>query len=94
MEWANWTWDPNKNRENILKHGIDFPTAQLVFLDPNFVMEEDYYPTEERWRTIGTVGQRFLLVVHTLPFVSEPGRIISARKAEPFERRRYQEENG
>ena len=94
MDWTNWTWNPNKNQENIRKHGIDFPTAQLVFLDLGFVMEEDYFPDEQRWRTIGMVAQRVLLVVHTLPFQDEPGRIISARKAESHERRRYQEEDG
>ena len=94
MEWTNWTWDPEKNQENIRKHGIDFPTAQLVFLDPNFAMEEDYFSIEERWRTVGVVEQRILLVVHTLPFNGEPGRIISARKAESSQRRRYLEENG
>ena len=94
MEWTNWTWDPDKNRENIQKHGIDFPTAQLVFLDPDFQMEEDFFPTEQRWRTTGIVEQRFLVVVHTMPFLNEPGRIISARKAESHERRRYQEDRG
>ncbi|MYC37159.1 MAG: BrnT family toxin [Chloroflexi bacterium] len=89
MNWTNWTWDPNKNRENIRKHRIDFPTALLVFLDLDLVMEEDYFPAEQRWRTIGMVAQRVLLVVHTLPFQDEPGRIISARKAESYERGKW-----
>ena len=51
--WVEWTWDPEKNQENQRKHGVRFETALLVFLDPDFVMEEDYFPTEQRWRTTG-----------------------------------------
>ena len=95
MEWANWTWDPDKNRENIRKHRIRFETAMLAFLDPNRVMEEDYFPAEQRWRTTGAVELDILLVIHTLPpTVDEPERIISARKATRRERDRYEEENG
>ena len=31
----------------------ELTASALVFLDPDFVMKEDYFPTEERWRTIG-----------------------------------------
>ena len=90
-----WTWDPDKNRDNIRKHGVRFETAQLVFLDPNFQMEEDYFFAEQRWRTTGIVELDILLVVHTLPPAAGiPGRIISARKATPGERLRYEEDNG
>lgn len=90
-----WTWDPNKNRENIQKHGIDFPTALSVFDDLDLVTEEDFYPHEQRWRTTGAIGHRVFLVIYSLPDrEGEPGRIISARKATPGERRRYEERNG
>ena len=95
MEWTNWTWDPEKNRENIRKHGIRFETARLAFLDPNRVMEEDDFSAEQRWRTPGAVELDILLVVHTLPPTqNEPGRIISARKATLGERNRDEEEYG
>ena len=95
MEWTNWTWDPDKNRENIRKHGIRFETATLALLDPNRVMEEDYFSAEQRWRTIGAVELDILLVVHTMPPTeNEPGRIISARTATREERYRYEEEYG
>ena len=95
MDWTNWTWDPNKNRENIQKHGFSFETAVLVFDDPDLVIEEDFYPYEQRWRAIGEVEPNILLVIHTLPYAEgEPGRIISARRATPYERRRYEEEHG
>ena len=80
-----WKWDPRKDAENRRKHGVGFDTAQLVFADPLALSVPDSDPDEERW-----------LVVHTwpVPDVSgeEVGRIISARKAKPHERRRY--ENG
>ena len=90
-----WTWDPNKNRENIRKHGFRFETALLVFEDQNLIMEEDLYPLEQRLRTTGMVEANILLVIHTLPHrEGESGRIISARRATPLERRRYEEGNG
>ena len=88
-----WTWDTEKDRENILKHGISFTTAQLVFQDSLFTTREDPYPHEQRWRTTGLVGSSVIIVVHTRPQGS-PGRIISARKANRTERRRYEETNG
>jgi hypothetical protein len=91
-----WTWDPKKNRENIRKHHLSFETAQLVFDDPLALSVPDPYPDEERWRTIGAIGRVAVLVVHTSPVLDpstgeEVGRIISARKATPRERKAYEE---
>ena len=88
-----WTWDPDKDRENQDKHGISFATAQLVFQDFHRVIEEDPYPDEQRWRTTGMIGPSVIIVVHTWPDEG-PGRIISARRATRHERRIYEEENG
>ena len=87
-----WTWNPDKSRENLLKHGIEFETAQLVFRDPFMTMSEDPFPHEQRWRTLGRVQGNILFVVHTWPEGAErTGRIIAARKATPHERRAYEE---
>ena len=88
-----WTWDPEKDRENRLKHGISFTTAQLVFQDTRFISREDPYPHEQRWQTTGTVGPSVIIVIHTWPEEGQ-GRIISARKTNRTERRRYEETNG
>ena len=88
-----WTWDPDKDRENELKHGISFSTAQLVFQDSSFTSREDPFPHEQRWQTIGTIGPSVIIVVHTWPDEG-PGRIISARRANRTEKRRYEEEYG
>ncbi len=66
MEWTNWTWDPEKNRENIRKHRVSFETALLVFDDQERAAREDDYQYEERWQTIRTVERVFIIVIHTL----------------------------
>jgi uncharacterized protein len=50
---------------------------------------EDY--GEHRLILIGMVENRLLVVAHTMR--NDVVRIISAREAEPHERRRYHEEN-
>ena len=86
-----WTWDPNKDAENVQNHRISFETAQEVFEDVNFYTTEDPYPWEQRWRTTGRIGNTIVFVVHTWPTPDLTGRIISARKATPSERRAYEE---
>ena len=89
-----WIWDDNKNRINKQKHGIGFETASLVFDDRMAVSIPDPDADEERWRTIGMIGNVVVIVVHTdgRPQIgAERGRIISARKATPRERRIYEE---
>ena len=93
---VHWIWDEEKSRLNRRKHGLSFDTAQLVFGDPLMVHRRDLGLDEERWHTIGMVGGVVLIVAHTWPaFVpgqgDEVGRIISARKATPRERRAYEE---
>ena len=88
----HWTWDPDKDRENLHKHGIDFETAALVFQDPLMMVLEDPFPYEQRWRTLGTAQGGVLFVVHTWPEGERmAGRIITARKATPHERMAYRE---
>ena len=86
-----WTWDPDKNRENLTNHGLSFETAMLVFNDPYYLTREDHYEFEQRWQTFGTIGNAVIIVVHTWPERNQPGRIITARRADGYERRRYEE---
>lgn len=92
----NWTWDPNKNESNMLKHRISFEFAERVFDDPLYLTNHDPYLYEERYQTIGVVEGNLILVVHTLTTGevetdSGTGRIISARKPTPHERATYEE---
>ena len=68
--------------------------ARGVFKDP-FAIEllddrEDY--GEDRYVIIGMVSNRLFFVAYTMK--GEAIRIISARGAEPHERRQYHEANG
>jgi uncharacterized DUF497 family protein len=87
-------WHPTKARHNLRKHRIDFDEASTVFADtlsitiPDPVHSED----EERWVTIGLSNRhRLLVVVHTEE--DETIRVISARRADRLERRKYEEGN-
>jgi uncharacterized protein len=89
-------WDPNKSRANLRKHSVSFETATLVFADPNHLSIQDRFDGgEERWQTMGLAsGITILIVAHTVTDKNgeEVIRIISARKATPRERRRYDED--
>src|ERR1700720_4908102 len=90
-----YTWDENKNRQNLHKHDVRFETAVLVFDDPYAITQRDItFDGEERWITVGAIGPgSILLVVHTFyeNHNEEAIRIISARAAESHERRAYEE---
>ena len=86
-------WDDQKNASNLKKHRVDFETASLVFDDPMQLPTQDReVDGEPRWQTIGRAGEVLLLLVaHTVEDEDEEVvRIISARKARPHERRRYE----
>lgn len=89
-------WDEQKNQTNIIKHGISFQEAQEVFKDPKLLTYVDDRFNYEEIREL-SIGQLFLpeqpvivvLVVHTDR--NEVTRIISARRANKKERRRYEQ---
>ena len=90
-------WDADKAASNLVKHRVSFETAARVFADPFLLMRQDRFENGElRWQSIGLVdGQLVLLVAHTVgddDDGTEIIRIISARKAEPKERKRYEQD--
>jgi uncharacterized protein len=89
----NFEWDEAKATDNYTKHGVSFETAIRVF-DDVFAIErlddrEDY--GEDRYSVLGMVDGRLLYVAFTVR--EGITRIISARGAEPHERRQYHEDN-
>jgi uncharacterized protein len=83
-------WDASKEQANRKKHGIDFQTAAKVFLDPCLIEFDDRDATGElRFNAIGLVDGRILFVTYAIR--GDVIRIISARGAEPHERRKYHE---
>ena len=93
MQDDDFEWDDAKASENLARHGVSFEAASLAFDDAFAVVRGDRRQSygEERFILLGMVQQRLLAVSYTLR--GERVRIISARFAEPRERRRYHEEN-
>ncbi|MDD5469104.1 MAG: BrnT family toxin [Anaerolineales bacterium] len=93
---TRFEWDPVKAESNLRKHRVSFATATRAFADPFAVVEQDRIENgEHRWQTLGCVdGRLLLLVAHTVrddEDGTEVIRIISARRAEPKERKRYEQ---
>jgi uncharacterized DUF497 family protein len=90
-------WDTVKAKINLRKHRVSFETAARVFADPLALMEQNRIENGElRWQTLGRVeGHLLLLVAHTVrddEDGAETIRLISTRRADPKERKRYEEE--
>lgn len=90
-----FVWDSDKAEANVRKHlGISFEEACEVFFDPWYHMEEDTSSEgEQRWIFVGYSKACRLLYVVAVEQGEESWRIISARKLEPEERRRYEKED-
>ena len=86
-----FTWDDNKEKANITKHGIDFSLAARVFADENRLelYDIDHSMQEDRYITIGTVGSVLCVIFVVYSIREDAIRIISARKATERERRLY-----
>jgi uncharacterized protein len=88
-------WDDAKSRRNLAKHRVSFDTAKLVFDDPHAFSQLDrVIEGEKRWHTLGLIhSTAIILVSHT--YHEQGGeeiiRIISARKATPYERNVYEQ---
>jgi uncharacterized DUF497 family protein len=94
MQDADFGWDDDKAARNLIRHGVSFERARLVFADPCGVGQvddrEDY--GEERFIQIGMVEGTLIFVAYT-----ERGgrlRIVSARRATKDEQDDYFQENG
>lgn len=88
-------WDDEKEQRNIIKHGIDFSTAALVFKDENRLEYFDEYhsDSEDRYITIGLIDGVAYLVMVVYTERGEAIRLISARKATKQEWRRYYDDS-
>ena len=93
MQDENFEWDDDKAARNWRVHAVTFEMAREVFRDAFAIEWEDSGQDlrEPRYSMIGMVQGRLLFVGYTMR--CEKIRIITARKAEPYERRRYHDEN-
>jgi uncharacterized protein len=89
----DFEWDDAKAALNQQRHGTTLEMARDAFKDA-FAIEwnDERYPyPEPRFCLLGVVEHRLLFVAYALN--GDRIRIISARKAEPHERRRYHDAN-
>jgi uncharacterized protein len=87
-------WDEEKAHRNILKHGISFDQAITAFDDPFALIapDEKHSSAEEiREWLIGESDDGVLAVVFTRRWHGQIYRIISTRRANRRERKRYEE---
>jgi uncharacterized DUF497 family protein len=91
MNDDQFEWDHDKAARNLAEHGVSFEAARRAFDDPFQIEWLDERHDEVRFNLIGMVENRLLFVTYTIR--DGRTRIISARGAEPYERRRYHEEN-
>ncbi|WP_017720953.1 BrnT family toxin [Kamptonema formosum] len=84
-------WDKAKREENIIKHRIDFADVPQMFDGPmlsELDKRTDY--GEERWLGIGFLRNTVAVIVWT-ERQYDIIRIISARRANRYERQRFEQ---
>ena len=91
LEDLEFEWYPAKADANWKKHKVSFDEAKTVFGDEKHLVvpDREHSDDEERYLAIGLSDQgRFI----TLCFTERDPRLrlISARLAEPWERREYE----
>ena len=92
MNHIQFEWDENKNIINQKKHKVSFEEAKTVFYDPAalIIHDPDHSEEEERFLIMGLSQTLNVLVVcHCYRENEEIIRIISARKADKDETRKY-----
>ena len=63
-DFGGFTWDVDKEKINVAKHGVDFIVASKVFSDPKrkIFANVKHSKTEDRFYCIGNVDGRILTV--------------------------------
>ncbi|TXT41669.1 MAG: hypothetical protein FD135_73 [Comamonadaceae bacterium] len=86
----NFEWDEAKSETCFEQRGFDFAYAARAFFDPHRRVQEDkrYNYGEIRYQLLGKIESRLFVLVYTAR--NETLRIISARKANLREVRRYE----
>jgi len=85
-------WDENKAKINENKHGISFLEAMTTFNDPNAIIidDDEHSDDEERFILLGMSSvANLLMVCHCYRDENDIIRLISARKANRLENRKF-----
>lgn len=88
-------WSDRKAASNLRKHGVSFDEAQTAFDDDHALVfdDEPHSDDEPREILIGYSNKNRLLFVSFIQRVYDLVRIVSARKADSEERKKYEEES-
>ncbi|MCD2175590.1 BrnT family toxin [Rhizobium sp. C4] len=83
-------WDETKRQTNLHQHKVDFVRVLAAFSDPErkTVVDDRRDYGEMRFNMLAKVGERVFHVTYTLR--GDVIRIISARKANEREQKRYE----
>jgi uncharacterized DUF497 family protein len=86
---VRFTWDPDKNIANIRRHAIAFADAIRIFEGPIVERVDDrFHYSEVRVHAVGLMNGVEITVIYT-DREDDERHIISAWRAEPYERRYY-----
>lgn len=87
------SFDPAKREQTLTERGLDFADAELVFANLLVENPDDRFDYgEERFITVGLLGNRMVVVVWTPR--GDDRHVISMRKANEREQRRYGKQMG
>ena len=86
----NFEWDDGKSGACYRMRGFDFAYAAFAFADPDRVIRQDHRFSygEDRYELVGRIEGRLYVLIYTPRH--DRIRIISARKANPREVKRYE----
>jgi uncharacterized DUF497 family protein len=84
---VEFVFDPDKSRRNLEKHGIDFETAQSLWLDERRVTFDTAFQDENRSGVIAAYQERLWCAIYTIR--DQSIRIISVRRARENEEAIY-----
>jgi uncharacterized DUF497 family protein len=87
----DFEWDMAKSDLCQISRNFDFTYVISVFVDPNLLIEraQRWEYGEERYRALGLLDKKVFVVIFTKRLAAI--RIISARRANRREARRYEE---
>jgi uncharacterized DUF497 family protein len=86
----NFEWDDDKSNACYRTRGFDFAYAAFAFADPDRIIRQDnrFSYGEDRYELIGRIENRLFVLIYTPRHGGI--RIISARKANLREVKRYE----
>ena len=94
MNSLDFIWDDNKNISNQKKHKVAFEEAKTVFADElaRLIPDPEHSDGEQRFILMGMSSQFKILTVCHCEINEDTIRIISARKADKYEIKQYEDD--